>query len=409
MSANNTTLIVGAGQAGLSVSYFLTMHGLDHIILEQKQIAEAWRSDKWDSFTLVTPNWTLQLPGFAYRGNNPDGFLTREEVVQYLEDYAASFDAPVQTGVTVTSVQKRGNKNDYAVKTSNGPYEVSNVVVATGTFQKPKIPRITHHLPSNIQQIHSSQYKNPDQLPPGAVLVIGSAQSGCQIAQELNEHGRQVFLSTGGADRLPRRYRGKDSFWWAEKLGIFNQTVDQLPSQEARFNPNPQVSGKDGGKTLSLQHLAENGVELLGRLQATKDRKIFLKNDLKDNMARADKFDAEFKKGVDMYIEKTGMKIPEQPQKKHRTNYNIEDKTELHLEKAGITSTVWATGYKYDYSWIKLPVLDDMGYPIQNRGVTKYPGLYFVGLHWLHTRKSGLLLGVGEDAAYVASQIVQRS
>jgi putative flavoprotein involved in K+ transport len=400
------TVIIGAGQAGLATSYYLNQQNREHIVLEKQRVGEAWRSGKWDSFTLVTPNWMLQLPGFNYDGDNPEGFLTRDEVVQYLDNYVDQFDPPVRTGVEVTSVEK--SNGGFKLETSIGPFEASNVVVATGTFQQPNIPNFSSKLAPHLHQLHSSEYRNPEELPSGAVLVVGAAQSGCQIADELNAHGREVYLSTGKANRLPRRYRGGDSFWWANELGIMDQTPEDLPSPEARFVPNPQVTGKDGGHTLSLHHLAADGVHLLGRMKDANGTQITIGDDLMDNLAQADKFAAEFKKGVDTYIEKTGMDAPEDTQPDLQVGYDTEVINQLDLDAAGITSVIWATGYTYDYSWIQFPVFDEMGYPVQERGVTEQPGLYFVGLHFLHKRKSGLLLGVADDAAHVVEHLTNR-
>lgn len=408
MNEQFDTIIIGAGQAGLAVSYFLTKQNREHIILERDRIAEAWRSKKWDSFTLVTPNWMLQLPEFSYEGNHPDGFLKKKEVIQYLEDFAGEFDPPVRTGVEVTSVEPANTPPfRFRLKTTQGAFDASQVIIATGTFQMPNIPDFCSKLPSGLYQIHSSKYRNPDQLPTGSVLVVGSAQSGCQIAEELNNHGRKVYLCTGSADRLPRRYRGRDSFWWAAQLGIFDQTVEDLPSPDTRFKANPQVSGKDGGKTLNLHQLAEKGITLLGRMENADGKKIAIGDDLEDNLAQADKFAAEFKKGVDQLVEKTGIDVPEpeEPAKKPDAGYQLEPQVDLNLEKENIRSVIWATGYDFDYSWIKFPIYDEAGYPVQERGVTEQPGLYFVGLHWLHTRESGLLSGVGDDAAHIAQHI----
>lgn len=404
MTTENTdTIIIGAGQAGLAVSYYLQQQDHEHLVLEKNRVGEAWRSGKWDSFTLVTPNWMLQLPGHAYQGDEPDGFLQRDEVIRYLDDYIFRVNPPLRLGVKVSAVKEAGKK--YSLETSKGAYEASNVVVATGTFQMPNIPAFHAELSHDLHQLHSSAYRNPDELPPGAVLVVGSAQSGCQIADELNGHGRKVYLCTGEADRLPRRYRGKDSFWWAEQLGIFDQTPEDLPSPVARFKPNPQVSGKDGGKTLNLHQLAIDGVTLLGHVQDADGTKISLADDLKAHLAQADEFAAEFKKGVDQYIEKKGMELPEEEPAALQAGYEQQTKTRLDLKQKGIQSIIWATGYDFDYSWIKFPIFDDAGYPVQEQGVTSQPGLYFVGLHFLHNRKSGLLLGVGDDAAHIAEHI----
>lgn len=408
MIEQHDTIIIGGGQAGLSISYHLTQQNREHIILERQRVGEAWRSGKWDSFTLVTPNYMLQLPGFSYNGDDPDGFLTRDEVIQYLEDYVDAFDPMIRTGVEVTSVKKGEIQNNFKLETTIGPFVTSNVVIATGTFQKPSLPEFSSQVASHIHQLHSSDYRNPDSLPAGDVLIVGSAQSGCQIADELNKAGRKVYLCTGKADRLPRRYRGHDSFWWAEKLGIMDQTVDDLGSPEARFKPNPQVSGKDGGQTLGLHQLAHDGVTLLGHLKNVDGTDLSVADDLVDNLAQADAFAAEFKKGVDQYIQKTGIQAPPTNVPVLKDGYDAEIITHLDLDTAGISTIMWATGYGYDYSWIDFPVFDGAGFPETDRGVTTVPGLYFVGLHFLHKRKSDLLLGVGKDAAYVAEQIAIR-
>lgn len=401
------TVIIGAGQAGLAASYFLKQHNHEHVILEKSRVGEAWRSSKWDSFTLVTPNWMVRLPGHEYDGGQPDGFMHRNEVVQYLDDYVAKYELPVRSGVEVKSVAEQA-VGGFRLETSQGPVLADNVVVATGTFQQPRIPHAGMDLSSEFYQVHSSEYRNPAKLPEGAVLVVGSAQSGCQIADELNDQGREVFLCTGSADRLPRKYRGQDSFWWAAQLGLFDQTVEDLPSREARFNPNPQVTGKDGGKYLSLHHLAADGVKLLGRLKHADGKKVALGADLEDNLKRADKFEAQFKKGVDTVIEQKGLNLPENDLPELKAGYDIDIQTELDLQKAGVNAIVWATGYKYDYSWVNFPVFDEVGYPITERGATRQPGLYFLGLHWLHTRESGLLSGVGKDAQHVAEHIASK-
>ena len=399
------TLIVGGGQAGLAMSYLLTQQDRDHIILEKNErIGERWRK-RWDSFTLVTPNWQLQLPGHAYDGDDPDGFLTREEVVEYLEEYADKFDPPLECGVEVTSVIERHADDGYLVLTDEESYAADNVVIAVGTFQSPSIPAFSREVPETITQLHSSEYRNPQALPDGAVLVVGSGQSGCQIAQELQESGREVYLSTGRAGRLPRRYRGKDGMWWAMKLGMVDQTVDELDSPAERFGANPQISGKDGGQDLNLHQFARDGMRLLGHLEGIRGRKAILAEDLHENLSRADKMAAQFRQGVDKYVEKTGMDVPEEQVTEPADGFAQEEITELDLIDANINTIIWATGFDWDFKWIDLPVCDEYGYPIQERGITEHDGLYFVGLHYLHTLKSGLFLGVGEDAAHIAAHM----
>ena len=268
MSERVEVVVIGAGQAGLAISYYLTQQGRTHVILERDtQVGSAWRHGRWDSFTLVIPNWAVRLPGFPYRGDDPDGFMECSEIVSHLEQYASSFGAPVRFGVTVTAVDPAPGGSGYFVSTSSGDtYAAANVVVATGSFQFPRPTKLAEAFPPNISQMHSSCYRNPDGLPPGAVLVVGSADTGCQIADELCERGRQVYLCVGRSSRRPRRYRGKDvAFWfWVVTLSGSVQTADQLPDPGARFAANPHLTGKNGGYTLNLHQLARNGVVLLG-------------------------------------------------------------------------------------------------------------------------------------------------
>jgi putative flavoprotein involved in K+ transport len=402
------TLIVGAGQAGLALGYCLTQQQRPHFLLEKTgQLADAWRNHRWDSFTLVTPNWHIRLPGGEYWGDDPDGFMPRAEVVSFLERYAASFKARVRFNVSATAVEPVAA--GYRVQTSQGEVQAANVVIATGLFQQPKIPPSGINLPPAIVQIHSGEYRNPEGLPPGAVLVVGSGQSGCQIAEELYQSGRKVYLSVGGsAGRAPRRYRGKDTLWWLVEMGFFNRTVEQLPSPKARFAANPQISGKAGGHTLDVHKFAREGVTLLGRFVGAQGHEIYLAPDLYENLEKIDKFEADLVKGIDEFIAKSGRSAPQETLTFGRDGYATPVLTELDLRAAGVTNVIWAAGYRFDFSWIHLPVLDKDGFPIQQRGVTAFPGLYFLGLPWLHTAKSGLLLGIGEDAAYVASHIAGR-
>ncbi len=407
MAERIDTVIIGGGQTGLATSYHLTQQKREHVILEKRRIGEAWRSAKWDSFTLVSPNWTIQLPGFAYEGDDPEGYLTRDEVVQYLEDYVRLFNPPVRNGIEVTCIQ--GTEDGFFVETDHGLFEATNVVIATGAFQKPRIPAYSSKIASHIVQLHSSQYRNPQQLPPGAVLVVGSGQSGCQITEELYQQGRKVYLCTGRAGRVPRRYRGKDIFQWGDALGMFDQTVDKLDSPAERFEANPQLTGRDGGRALNLHQFALDGVTLLGHLQDAGGSKVLMAGDLLENLASVDKREAEFKKGVNGYIEQSGIQSPEDHTPELRTGYDCEIIRELDLDAAGITSIIWAAGYIFDFSWIQFPIFDEFGYPVHQRGITAQPGLYFAGLLWLHKSKSNLFYGIGEDTAHIAAHIAQRA
>jgi putative flavoprotein involved in K+ transport len=407
-------VVIGGGQAGLAISYYLAQQGRPYVVLEQApQIAPAWRHGRWDSFTLVTPNWTVRLPGFPYQGSDPDGFMPRADVVRHLEQYAASFQAPVRCGVQVTAVDPARDGQGYRVSTADdATYAAATVVVATGSFQFPKPAPFRSALPPEILQLHSSHYRNPSTLPPGAVLVVGSADSGCQIAEELHESGRRVYLCVGRAMRRPRRYRGKDSMFWAVTLGRLEQTADQLPSPSARFAANPQLSGKYGGHTINLHQFARNGVTLLGRLVGVEGHCITLAPDLQENLANADQASEDFKHGVDEFVRRTGMNVPApepDPVDEVRSDAGRHAPATLDLKTAGITTVIWATGYGFDYSWVHLPVCDDYGFPVQQRGVTRFPGLYFLGMNYLYNRKSGILLGVGEDAAHIAAAMAARA
>jgi len=400
------TIIIGAGQGGLSTSYHLTQQGREHVILEQAdQAAEVWRN-RWDSFTLNTPNWMTRLPGAEYNGDDPDGFIARDGVVAYFEEYIERFDLPVRYGVRVTSVEPI--ETGYLVRANEADFEAANVVVATGLFQQPKVPPFSTNLPSQIRQMHSSEYQNPGALPPGAVLVVGSAQSGCQIAEELYQCGRKVYLSVSSAGRLPRRYRGEDITRRLFEIGFVDMPVDKLPSPKAKFAGSAHSTGKDGGHTINLHQFARDGVVLLGHIHSVQADRIILAPDLKENLAKADKLEADIVKQVDEYIEINELDVPIEILPDLRDGYEAKEILELELDAAGITSVIWATGYKFDFGIVKLPAFDADGYPVQQRGVTKFPGLYFIGLPFLHTFKSGILAGVGDDAAHVAEHISSR-
>ena len=407
MNEQVNTIVVGAGQAGLSTSYYLKQQGREHLIFEQaKQAAPAWRS-RWDSFTLVTPNWMFRLPGEEYQGDNPDGFMDRDDLVARLETYIERLDPPIRYETQVKSVERIDA--GYRVRTDKGVFEAANVVIATGMFQNPRIPLFSTKISSDIHQLHSSEYRNPEALPAGAVLVVGSAQSGCQIAEELYRTGRKVYLCVGNAGRVPRRYRGKDVTRWLLELGFFDRTADKLPSPKAKFAGSIQGTGKDSGHSINLHQFARDGVVLLGHVQDIQENRIILARDLMETLAKTDQAEAEFIKQVDEYLEKTGQEAAMESIPELRDGYKAEPISELDLKSASVTSVLWATGYKFDFSMVKLPVFDEDGYPVQERGVTEYPGLYFVGLPFLNTGKSGLFFGVGENAAHIALAIAERN
>jgi putative flavoprotein involved in K+ transport len=399
------TAIVGGGQAGLATSYYLTQQGREHVVLEQAaQAATVWRNERWDSFTLVTPNWTLKMPGAEYDGPDPDGFMTRDEVIAYFARYVERFHLPVQGNTRVLSVAP-ADDNGYRVTTAERTLEATNVVMATGFFQQPKIPSFAGSLSPDVTQLHSGQYRNPESLSAGAVLVVGSGQSGCQIAEELYQRGRNVFLSTGTAGRVPRRYRGKDIIAWLVDTGFIDLTPEQLPPGMSKFEGIPHLSGTMGGHTINLHQFARDGVTLLGHLRGAAGDTISLAPDLHENLAKVDQFERDVLNIFDGYIEKTRLDAPAEEVPQLRDGFNQPVSEELNLRESGISTVIWAMGYTFDYSLLKLSVCDDDGFPIQASGVTTFPGLYFVGLPWMPSERSGFLLGVGESAEHIASSI----
>jgi len=354
----------------------------------------------------VTPNALTRIPGVNQPDVDPDGFMTRDELVSLFDNYQEQHQLPVRCGVHVESVERQGDH--YRVQTSEGEYAARNVIIATGAFQKPKRPTVASKLPEDIVQIHSSEYRNSDSQPPGAVLVVGSGQSGAQIAEELYQSGRKVYLSVSSAPRLPRRYRGKDATFWMLKSGFAERTVDQLDDPRERFNPNPTFSGKDGGRTLNLHRFARDGVTLLGRVTDFRDGELILAADLKENLAKADAAEAEFCKNVDRAIEKMGLAVPPETLPQLTDGYQQPEIRKLDLKEAGITSVIWATGYTFDYSLVRLPVTDEYGYPrdVQHED---FPGLYFVGMPFVPKFKSGVAYGVGEVAQDAVSALAARA
>ena len=402
------TVIVGGGQAGLALSYYLKQEGREHVVLERAPaVANAWRNQRWDSFTLVTPNFQVRMPGAEYQGNDPYGFMPLAEVVKYFDDYAQRFDLPVHCSVEVHSVEK--TRGGYLVRTSEVTYEAENVVIATGLYQAPKIPKLSGHLPEAILQLHSMEYKNPSSLPAGAVLVVGTGQSGAQIAEELYQSGRRIYLSVGSAGRVPRRYRGRDINDWFTRLGLFDTEVEELESPRDKFAYHPQISGKNGGHSLNLHQFARDGVVLLGHVRDVREGKLILAPDLHETLEKVDQFEIGALQKINDYIDRAALETPMQSIPELYDGYLQELITALDLSACGISTVIWATGYTFDYSLVKLPVVDEDGYPIQKRGVTRFDGLYFLGMPWLHNRRSGILFGVGDDAAYLAKHIVARS
>jgi putative flavoprotein involved in K+ transport len=406
------TVIIGGGHAGLTMSYFLSQRGLEHVVLERGRVAERWISERWDSFYFQFPNWTIELPGYKYQYEDPDGFVPGREIVRFVQEYAHFIKAPVRCGVDVTALESASNSTRYLLRTNVGGIEASNVVIATGQRERGIIPPFSSDVPNDIRQLHSSVYRNAGALPPGAVLVVGSGASGFQIAEDVHQSGRQVYLCVGRHRPLARHYRGRDYAWWALEMGVFERRRADVavPSEStASLPPGPLLTGVNGGYEANVRALASKGIVLLGRLKAVTGARLALAPDLEDNLAKGDEWLANFMKSVDDYIAKNKLDFPtdSSPRLEGSASAPI---LELDLRATGITSIIWATGFGNDYDWLKLPLLDERGEPLHERGVTQFPGIYFLGLRWLYKQKSGFLSfgGPAEDAAYLAEQIAVR-
>ncbi len=401
-------IIIGAGQAGLSLSYYLTAASIDHVILEQGRVGNAWWEDRWDSFCLVTPNWSITLPGAEYKGTNPHGFLSRTGICRHIKDWAEGFGAPVHEGIQATRVTADGDW--FVVETDRGRLQARRVVIATATYQTPRIPTFASDLLPGLQQIPAARYRKPADLDPGAVLVVGSGQSGCQIAEELNTAGREVYLSVSKVGRLPRRYRGQDCIAWQRDIGLLDRTTAMLDHPADRFRPDPHLSGTRNGHTLSLHTLRADGITLLGRIADVTDRRAAVAPDLMANIAYADDYAARFRRDVDAHIAATHGDAP-MPTDQEMVGEPLPGRpiqhefTHLDFAERNIRTVIWATGFGFNFSWIAFPVCDSAGYPATRMGVTSVPGLYFMGLNWMSKRKSGILFGVAEDAARLARRI----
>jgi putative flavoprotein involved in K+ transport len=400
------TVVVGAGQAGLTMSWHLQKAGRDHVVLDRRAgLGGGWQ-DRWDAFRLVSPNWTASFAGHPYDGSDPDGFMPRDEIAGRVAGYAAAIGAPVELATEVRRLRLVGDR--FRLETSGGPLEARNVVVATGGFHVPHRPPVAEQVPAVVVQLHSQQYRRPSDLPAGAVLVVGSGQSGVQIAEELQAAGRRVFLSVGSAGRLPRRYRGSDTFRWlvavaerGDALGTPLPTADRLPDPRLRLAGNPHCSGHGGGHDTNLRRLAADGMTLLGRIDAVDGARLRLAPDMTANLAWADRFfDERFRGLFDAFIERAGIDAP--PDDRVPFEFEPPVLTELDLRRAGITSVVWTTGYRLDYAWIELPILDELGFPRQVDGASEVPGLFFLGSLWQRTQASSTLFGVDVDARRLA-------
>lgn len=404
---HHSVLIIGGGQAGLSMSYCLKERGIDHLVFEKHRIAEAWRSKRWDSFCLVTPNWQCQLPGFAYSGNDPKGFMVKEEIVAYIEAYARSFDPPLKEGVSVSRLRGDG-AGGFEVTTDTGVFTADQVVIATGGYQTARVPRMAERFPSGITHLHSSDYKSADLLPPGNVLVVGTGQSGCQIAEDLHLAGRRVHLCVGGAPRTARRYRGKDVVEWLHDMGYYDLPIHEHPKKDmVRAKANHYVTGRDGGRDIDLRRFALEGMQLHGRLKDIQSTTLMFADDLHQNLDQADHVADSIKSTIDKFIAANGIDAP--LEERYIPVWHPESRPlSLDFAEAGITTVIWSMGYGTDYRWIELPLFDGKGYPTHQRGVTSVPGLYFIGLPWQYTWGSGRFSGVAQDARHLANCIESR-
>ena len=396
-------LVVGAGQAGVAMSEHLNAYGVPHLVLERYRIAERWRSERWDSLVANGPAWHDRFPGLEFAGLDPDDFASKEQVADYFVTYAEKIGAPVRCGVEVTHVSKNTGRPGFRVETSEGVIGARYVVAATGPFQRPVIPPIVPG-DAGLLEIHSSSYRNPQQLPDGAVLVIGAGSSGVQIADELQKSGRQVYLSVGPHDRPPRSYRGRDFVWWLGVLGKWEAATPPLGAEHVTI----AVSGARGGHTVDFRTLAASGIKLVGLTVSLDNGTMRFAPDLGDNIANGDANYLSLLDEADAYIERNGLDLPEEPGA-HLLGPDPECVTnpvlELDLARAGVTSVVWATGFAVDYSWLNVDAFDENGRPKHQRGVSSEPGVYFLGLPWQSRRGSSFIWGVWHDAKYLADHI----
>jgi putative flavoprotein involved in K+ transport len=402
-------IVIGAGQAGLAASYLLGKAGFEHVVLERGEIGESWRAQRWDSFCLNTPNWTNNMPGMEFYPEEGDGFATKDQVVAFFEGYVSTFDLPIRPHITVTALEKLSNGKGYVLEAGVETLRARAVVLASGGLSRPRTPAMSQDFPMDINVLTAGTYRNPDALPIGAVLVIGSGQSGCQIAEDLLQAGRRVYLCASRVARSPRAYRGRDALGWMRDLGLLDVKLEELDDPAMEFATQPQVSGTEGGHTVSLQSLARDGATLLGRVLGVEGHTLKLGNDLQDCIDFADEKSRAFKSDIDNFIERNGIDAPPpeaDPGEPELPDLNGSGQLDsLDMRKAGISTVIWCTGYDADWSWVKIDVFDERGLPRHRAGITDSGGLYFLGMPWLSKRKSGILYGVGEDATRIVNHI----
>lgn len=400
------TVVIGAGHAGLSVSKMLTERDIDHVVLERGEVANTWRTERWDSLRLLTPNWQTRLPGFEYDGDDPDGFMTMGEVIDFVAAYASGIDAPVETDTEVRAVRRRDDR--YQVVSDAVVWDAAAVVLATGGFNLPKLPPIAADLPGTIEMVTALDYKRPEQLPPGGVLVVGASATGIQIAEEIHGSGRPVSLAVGEHVRLPRIYRGRDIQWWMERLGRLDERYDEVDDiVRARHVPSPQLVGTPDRSTLDLNALTARGVKLVGRLSAIDGGVAYFSGSLRNVCALADLKQIRLLDEIDEWATESGLD-PEvgAPERYPDTRVDDDPLLRLDLSSAEIETVVWATGYRPDYSWLEVPVLDRKGELRHDGGVvTDSPGLYRIGLNFLRRRKSSFIHGAEDDARDITDHL----
>jgi putative flavoprotein involved in K+ transport len=398
-------IIIGGGQAGLAMSRCLTDCGVDHVVLERGRIGERWRSERWDSLRLLTPNWHSRLPHWHYEGDDPDDFMTTPAYIRHLERYAQSFEAPVQTGTTVRAVDRLAGGR-YRVSTDRGAWAAENVVIATGFCDRPRVPDFADAVPGDIFQLVPSDYRNPRQLPAGDVLVVGASATGLQIADELAEAGRGVTLAVGTHVRTPRRYRGQDILYWMDRMGAFAAAAN--PAEE-RKSPPPQLVGTPENRDLDLGGLQNKGVRLAGRAVAIQGHRVVFADDLEDNVATADAQMTELLAKIDDFIASTGRTAQAPEPGKPAPIRPRPSPSEIDLRADRIRTVIWATGYERRYPWLKIPVLDERGEIVHVGGVTPEPGLYVLGIRFQRRKDSNLIDGVGRDAEYLSGILADRT
>lgn len=404
MTEHHEVIVIGGGQAGLSMSWHLAQRGIEHVLLERNTVAHEWKHARWDNFTLVTPNWQCALPGFRYDGDDPDGFMTRDEVYHFVRRYASSFGAPVREGVGVTST-RQSLGGGFHLETTGGSMHADHIVVAVGGYHIPTIPRFAEKLPGRLVQIHSSDYRGSHQFPDGDVLVVGTGQSGAQIAEDLHLDGRRVHLAAGTAPRVARFYRGRDCVAWLHDMGIYDVPIEDQPGGVGkRENTNHYVTGRDGGRDIDLRAFAVDGMQLYGRLTGVEDGVLQFAPTLEASLDAADAVAESIKDSIDAYIDREKISAPTEP--RYVPVWRPErEVTQLPLADSGISAVIWSVGFRTDYRWLKVGAFDGEGHPTHNRGVTAVPGLYFLGLPWQHTWGSGRFASVARDAEFLADRV----